>query len=166
MRDPLSKIMALEQAVAWRCDLRRKGVALAVTNGCFDLLHRGHVQYLARARQMAGALLVGVNSDVSVRALKGPGRPLNHEDDRLYVLASLEAVDAVVLFGEEDALALLTAIEPDVYVKGGDYTLESINQRERQLVEEKRGRIAIIPAVPGRSTTGLITRISRGHKRP
>jgi rfaE bifunctional protein nucleotidyltransferase chain/domain len=160
MRDLDSKIMTLAQAAAWRREQRQRGVAVAVTNGCFDILHRGHVHYLERARALAGALVVGVNGDESVRRLKGPGRPLNSAEDRLAVLAALEAVDAVVCFEEEDALALLRALEPDVYVKGGDYTLNTVNQEERRLLEALGSCIRFVPAVAGRSTSGLVRRIA------
>jgi D-glycero-beta-D-manno-heptose 1-phosphate adenylyltransferase len=133
---------------------------LVVTNGCFDLLHRGHVAYLEAARDQGDALLVGVNGDEAVRELKGRGRPLNGEADRAAVLAALEAVDAVCIFSERTATRFLTRAQPDVYVKGGDYTLDSLNPEERRAVEAAGGRILIIPYLPGRSTSELFRKIA------
>ena len=159
MRTPEDKILTIEEAVAWRRELRARQVSLVVTNGCFDILHRGHVSYLSRARQVGGALLVAVNSDLSVRALKGPGRPVNHEEDRVYLLAALEAVDAVVVFDTLTATAVLRAIEPDLYVKGGDYDVNTIPGEERAVLEASDSRIVFLPFIDGFSTTGLIHKI-------
>ena len=134
---------------------------LVFTNGCFDLLHLGHVTYRQTARNQGDALLVGVNSDNSVRSLKGPLRPLNNEHDRAAVLAALQAVDAVCIFPETRATRFLEQAQPDIYVKGGDYTLDTLNQEERRAVESHGGRIVIIPFVPGKSTTGLLEKIAR-----
>ena len=134
---------------------------LVVTNGCFDLLHLGHVTYLEQARRQGDALLVGVTSDAGVRALKGAGRPLNSAEDRAAVLAALQSVDAVHVFPELDARAFLKSIQPEVYVKGGDYTLETINQDERRLLEGMGVKIVLLPVVPGKSTSGLLERIQR-----
>ena len=112
----------------WRRGLRASGAKLVVTNGCFDLLHLGHVTYLETARGQGDVLLVGVNGDDSVRKLKGPGRPVNTEGDRAAVLAGLESVTAVFVFREPEATEFLRMAEPDVYVKGGDYTLDTLNQ--------------------------------------
>lgn len=155
------KIIEFSALAQWRGVIRQTGKKLAVTNGCFDILHRGHITYLEQARNQADLLLVGVNSDHSVRALKGEGRPINTETDRAAVLAALEAVDAVCVFGEPQATHFLAVAQPDVYVKGGDYTIESLNREERAVVEEAGGRIVLIPFVPGKSTTGLIEKISR-----
>jgi len=169
MRYPVTKILGVEAAAAWRRQLLHAGKRLVMTNGCFDLLHRGHVEYLNAARALGDALLVAVNTDASVQALKGPARPVVPEADRAYVLASLEAVDAVVLFGTEtetDICPLIERIRPDIYVKGGDYTIETINQAERRLLEKIGARIMFLPLVPGLSTTELIERILRAHPRP
>lgn len=141
--------------------MRACGKRLVATNGCFDLLHLGHVVYLETARNHGDALLVGLNSDGSVRELKGPERPVTPEGDRAAVLAALESVDGVCVFTEKTAIRFLAAVEPDIYVKGGDYTLETLNQDERRAVEQAGGRIVIIPFVPGRSTTALLKKISR-----
>ncbi len=156
------KVLSFEELAAWRDALRRGGRKLVVTNGCFDLLHVGHVTYLQTARRLGDALLVGVNGDASVRTLKGAGRPLNSEHDRAFVLAALRCVDAVCVFPEVRAVHLLQAAQPDVYVKGGDYTLDTLDQEERRAVESGGGRIEIIPFVPGKSTTGLIQRMASG----
>lgn len=156
-----TKILDWEQLHAWREGLRRDGRKLVVTNGCFDLLHRGHVTYLEAARALGDALLVGVNSDASVRELKGPERPVNQESDRAFVLAALSAVDGVCVFTDRTAMRLLEHICPDIYAKGGDYTIDTINQDERRLVERLGGRVAILPGVPGKSTTALLEKITR-----
>ncbi len=141
--------------------MRQRGRKLVVTNGCFDILHLGHVTYLETARSFGDALLVGLNSDASVHQLKGPTRPVNSEDDRAAVLAALESVSGVCVFTEQAATRFLAAAQPDVYVKGGDYTLDTLNQDERHTVEAAGGKIVIIPFVPGRSTTALLDQISR-----
>jgi rfaE bifunctional protein nucleotidyltransferase chain/domain len=156
-----AKLLTREQLLAWRETLRRAGKKLIATNGCFDLLHLGHVTYLENARQQGDILLVGVNSDDSVRALKGPNRPINQEIDRALVLAALESVDRVFIFPEKAATNFLSLAQPDIYIKGGDYTLETLNQDERRTVESGGGKIIIIPFVPGKSTTGILEKISR-----
>ena len=141
--------------------MRKCGQKLVVTNGCFDLLHLGHVTYLESARNQGDALLIGVNSDDAVRQLKGPTRPINAESDRAAVLAALESVDGVCIFQEKRATRFLDHAQPDVYVKGGDYTLETLDQEERRTVEQAGGKIVIIPFVPGKSTTATLEKISK-----
>jgi rfaE bifunctional protein nucleotidyltransferase chain/domain len=155
------KILSGEQLAAWRANLRAQGKRLVVTNGCFDILHLGHVTYLEQARQLGDALLIGLNADAAVRSLKGPTRPVNLEGDRAAVLAALQSVDAVCLFSETTATRFLQDARPDIYVKGGDYTLETINQDERRAVEQAGGKVAILPVVPGRSTTGTLAKIAQ-----
>ena len=133
---------------------------MAVTNGCFDLLHAGHVTYLAAARAEADVLLVGLNGDASVRALKGEGRPLNPAADRATVLAALAAVDGVCVFEEIRATEFLKLAQPNVYVKGGDYTLEELDPEERATVEAAGGVIRLLALVPGRSTSALVGKIT------
>lgn len=134
---------------------------LVFTNGVFDVLHRGHVSYLAQARQQGAALLVGINSDASARTLgKGADRPLNGEVDRALVVAALQAVDFVVLFDEPTPCELIERVRPDVYVKGGDYDVESL--RETALVRSWGGRSLALPLVAGYSTTRLVERIRGG----
>ena len=154
------KIIAWEQLPAWRAAARAGGKKLVVTNGCFDLLHLGHVSYLESARNLGDALLVGINSDDSARQLKGEGRPVNSEADRAAVLAALASVDGVCIFAEKSAKKFLSAAQPDIYVKGGDYTLDTLNQEERRVIESGGGKIVIFPLVPGKSTTALLKKIS------
>jgi rfaE bifunctional protein nucleotidyltransferase chain/domain len=157
--DFTEKILADSALGPWRENLRRTGRKLVATNGCFDVLHLGHVTYLQQARDQGDALLVGLTSDAGVRALKGPGRPLNNQDDRAAVLAALESVDAVRIFSEIDAQAFLRSVRPDIYVKGGDYTIDTINQDERRLLDELGVKIVILAAVPGKSTSALVQKI-------
>jgi D-glycero-beta-D-manno-heptose 1-phosphate adenylyltransferase len=158
--------MAWDQLSEWRAAMRKSGRRVVVTNGCFDLLHPGHVTYLEAARNLGDALLIGLNSDASVRELKGPGRPLNPEQDRAAVVAALESVSGLCLFHERTATRFLAAAQPDIYVKGGDYTLETLNQDERRTVESAGGRIVIMPLVPGSSTTALLQRIGNKNDMP
>src|SRR5690348_4709021 len=155
------KIVPWEKLPAWRAQMRASGRKLVVTNGCFDLLHPGHVTYLESGRNLGDALLVGLNGDGSVRQLKGEGRPVNSEGDRALVLAALQSVDGVCIFEDRTATRFLAVAQPDVYLKGGDYTLETLNQEERRTVEAAGGRITIIPFVPGKSTTELLKKIAR-----
>jgi rfaE bifunctional protein nucleotidyltransferase chain/domain len=155
------KIVPWDDLPKWRAAMRASGKRLVVTNGCFDLLHLGHVTYLQQARNHGDALLVGVNGDEGVRQLKGLDRPINEEYDRAAVLAALESVAGVCIFPEKTATRFLAAAQPDIYVKGGDYTLETLNPEERKTVEGAGGRIVIIPFVPGKSTTATLKKISR-----
>lgn len=155
------KIIIGDKLPEWRKQIRTAGKKLVVTNGCFDILHLGHVTYLENARNFGDALLIGVNSDAAVRGLKGAGRPVNSETDRQSVLAALQSVDAVCLFTTTTATTFLAAAQPDIYVKGGDYTLETLNQDERRAVESAGGKIVLVPFVPGKSTTSLLEKISR-----
>ncbi len=155
------KIIAWDKLPEWRAAVRASGRKLVVTNGCFDILHLGHVTYLETARNFGDALLVGVNGDDATRQLKGAGRPVNVEADRAAVLAALASVDGVCVFAEIAATKFLSAARPDIYVKGGDYTLDTLNQDERRAVESAGGKIVIIPFVPGKSTTALLQKISR-----
>jgi D-beta-D-heptose 7-phosphate kinase/D-beta-D-heptose 1-phosphate adenosyltransferase len=135
------------------------GAKVAFTNGCFDLLHPGHVTYLEAARDLADVLVVGLNSDESVRRLKGPARPILSEAERATVLAGLRSVDYAVIFGEDTPAGLIRALVPDVLVKGGDWPVESIVGRE--VVEAAGGRVLTIPFVEGQSTTGIVERIRK-----
>jgi len=137
-------------------ELRRNGGKLVFTNGCFDLLHVGHVRYLAAARRLGDALLVAINNDESVRALKGDGRPVNRADDRAAVIAALEAVDHVVVFAGVSVTALLEKLRPAIYVKGGDYTAASLDAEERAVLEKMGTQIRILPFEAGYSTSNLL----------
>lgn len=139
---------------------RADGAAVVFTNGCFDVLHAGHVRYLAAAKAMGDFLVVGLNSDASVRRLKGEGRPVNPEADRAEVLDALRAVDIVTVFDEPTAEELVRIVRPDVYVKGGDYTMETLP--EGRIVQEYGGRVEFVPLVEGRSTTNILARIRSG----
>jgi len=157
------RLMSLDEARAWREDLRLLGLSLVFTNGVFDLLHAGHARYLAAARSLGDALLVGVNSDASVRRLgKGPERPLMPEADRAELLTALRCVDVVVLFDGDTPLDLVQALQPDVLAKGADYRLEEIVGAREVLAAG--GRVERIPLVEGRSTSNLVCRLraSRG----
>jgi rfaE bifunctional protein nucleotidyltransferase chain/domain len=154
----LDKIVPPDQLDARVAALPRPVV---FTNGVFDILHRGHVVYLAAARALGGSLVLGLNSDASVRLLgKGPERPLNPQDDRAAVLAALESVSLVTLFEDRMPLALIARVRPDLYVKGGDYDMAVL--AETALVQTWGGRAVAIPFVEGRSTTGLVQRIRGG----
>ena len=146
--------MKLADAVRWR-EARTGDVVF--TNGVFDLIHPGHVDVLGAARSHGDALIVGVNSDASVRRLKGESRPVRTETDRAYVLAAMEVVDAVVIFYEDTPLELIRAVHPDVLVKGGDYTPETVVGRSE--VESRGGRVVIVPLTVGHSTTSIIERL-------
>lgn len=135
------------------------GNTIVFTNGCFDIIHAGHVRYLAEARKLGGTLIVGLNSDRSVRELKGPTRPVNHQDDRAEVLAALAAVDYVVIFDERTAEILISEVKPDIYVKGGDYCIEDIP--EAKIVAGNGGKTVLIPEVVGRSSSNIIRKISK-----
>ena len=139
--------------------LRDAGARVVFTNGCFDILHAGHVRYLAAARALGDYLILGLNSDASVRRLKGETRPVNDEHDRAAVVGALKSVDAVVIFGEDTAEALIDEVRPAVYVKGGDYTRETLP--ESRIVEAYGGEVAFIPLVAGKSTTNIIERAGR-----
>jgi len=136
------------------------GKKIVATNGCFDILHAGHVSYLELARELGDILVVGVNDDETVRDLKGQGRPINHLEDRVKVLSSIRYVDLVVIFHEKRVSNFIEAIKPDVYVKGGDYSLDALPECERAVLEEHTLDIQILPELTGRSTTNIIQRIN------
>ena len=141
---------------------RQKGKTIVFTNGCFDLLHVGHVKYLQAARQLGDLLVLGLNSDTSIQRLKGPNRPLIGEEERAHILAALDCIDYVVVFDEDTPLELITALRPDILVKGGDYTPEGVVGKE--LVESYGGRVELINFVDGKSTTGIVEKILRQYR--
>lgn len=147
------KLKSLKTALAWRRAQSRAGRAVVFTNGCFDILHAGHVSLLERSRSLGDVLILGLNSDASVRRLKGPTRPVNKLADRARVLCALACVDAVVPFGEDTPVETLKALRPDILVKGADYGHSEIKGREYA------GRTVRVPLLKGRSTTGLIKRL-------
>lgn len=144
--------------------LRAKGKRIVATNGCFDLLHVGHVRYLESARARGDVLVVGVNGDQSVCKLKGPGRPINNESDRAAVLAALDSVDLVIIFPELRATRFIELAAPDVYVKGGDYTSETLNTEERTALQKIGSKIEILPFEKGYSTSGLLEKLRGNNK--
>lgn len=156
MMSPEQKIMSAEQARAFRDKLNAEGRRLVFTNGCFDILHKGHVTYLSFARNQGDALCIGINSDNSVKRNKGEDRPINQEEDRAFVLASLECVDCVVLFDEDEPYNLIGQIIPQVLVKGKDWA-HYVSGRD--IVEANGGQVILADMVEGRSTTGTIERI-------
>lgn len=141
--------------------LHRAGQRIVFTNGCFDILHAGHVEYLNKARSFGDCLVLGLNKDASVRGNKGPSRPINNELNRAKVVGALQAVDYVVLFGEKTAENLIAKVKPDVYVKGGDYTLATLP--EAKFVQSYGGRVEFIQMVAGCSTTNVIKKIQGGE---
>jgi formyltetrahydrofolate-dependent phosphoribosylglycinamide formyltransferase len=155
-----SSISSPESVRALRDRLHQQGKRLVFTNGCFDLLHAGHVRYLAEARALGDAMVIAMNSDASVQALKGPSRPINTQEDRAEILLGLRSVDAVCVFSDQRATALIDAIQPHVYAKGGDYTIESLNAEEHSALVAAKAEIKILPLVPGRSTTATIQRMN------
>ncbi len=156
---PNSKLLTLGQAVAARAALRAAGRRVVLTNGVFDLLHTGHLYYLQQARALGDALFIALNADASVRAIKGPARPVQSEEQRAYALAALACVDAVVIFREPRLTAEIRALAPDLYCKAGDYTLEKLNPDERAALESVGAEIKFVPFLPGFSTTNLIAKI-------
>lgn len=154
-----SKIITLPELARRAGEIRQAGKRLVLTNGCFDLLHVGHVRYLEQARDLGDFLAVAVNGDESVRALKGTGRPLNSEADRAEVLAALEAVNFVTIFSSVRATQVIEAAQPAIYVKGGDYTPESLDFEERAAVQSIGAKTVILPHVPGKSTSQLIQKM-------
>ena len=148
-----------ERIEEFAATLRAAGARVVFTNGCFDILHAGHVRYLAAARALGDVLILGLNSDASVRRLKGETRPVNSAADRAEVVGALASVDYVVIFGEDTAEELIARVRPAVYAKGGDYTRETLP--EARIVESYGGEVAFIPLVEGKSTTGIIERAGR-----
>src|SRR3982750_3821284 len=147
-----------------RCEkLRSAGNKIVATNGCFDLLHVGHVRYLQGARALGDLLVVGLNGDRSVRELKGKGRPITAERDRAEILAALQCVDLVTIFPEPRATQFIAASHPAIYVKGGDYTPETLNEEERAVLNKIGAEIRFIPFEPGYSTSGLLEQIYRSR---
>ena len=158
--DPAAKILSRAELLARLGRPRAERVVF--TNGCFDVLHRGHAEYLARARALGDVLVVGLNTDESVRRLKGPDRPVNPQEDRAYVLAALASVDYVTPFGEDTPRELIAALLPDVLVKGGDYAEDEIVGAAE--VRAAGGRVVVAPLLPGRSTTAILERVRQGAK--
>jgi rfaE bifunctional protein nucleotidyltransferase chain/domain len=159
----MGSVVERNQLVQIRRSLQQQRKRVVFTNGCFDILHRGHIDYLGKARALGDVLIVGVNTDASVRHLKGPGRPIVDEEDRAQVLAALAAVDFVCLFPEETPLELIRAIVPDILVKGADWQVEAVVGRD--IVEAAGGSVLTIPFLPNHSTSAMIKKILQSTPR-
>jgi len=155
------KIVSLEKLPQRVKELRGAGKKIVATNGCFDLLHVGHVRYLNGARELGDALIVGINGDESVRALKGSERPVNNQNDRAEIVAALESVDLVTIFPEARATRFLELVAPDIYVKGGDYKTETLDSEERAVLKKIGAKIDILPLQSGYSTSELLARLTK-----
>jgi rfaE bifunctional protein nucleotidyltransferase chain/domain len=158
------KVVLLDELEKRVQDFRRAGRKIVATNGCFDLLHVGHVRYLRAARKRGDALVVGINSDESIRKLKGPGRPVNGENDRAEIVAALEWVDLVTIFPQMRATRFLELTAPDVYVKGGDYNQDTLNAEEREVLQRIGAKIDLVAFEQGYSTSDLLARIQKLEK--
>jgi rfaE bifunctional protein nucleotidyltransferase chain/domain len=154
-------ILSWEKLPAWREEQRQRGKKVVATNGCFDLLHVGHVRFLQEAKALGNVLIVGVNGDASVRELKGEGRPVNGEADRAEVVAGLGCVDAVIIFPEKRATRFLESVNPDLYVKGGDYQADQLDKDELDAVNKGGGRVQVLDLTPGRSTTAVLQKLKK-----
>ncbi|MCJ8331393.1 MAG: adenylyltransferase/cytidyltransferase family protein [Lentisphaeria bacterium] len=154
-----NKIYSIEDVIEWRQKIRDKGETLVMTNGCFDLIHPGHVHYMTNASAMGDHFLVAVNGDQSLENVKGSGRPIIDEAGRTFLIASLTPVSAVVVFNTDDCVEILRQICPDIYVKGGDYTIETINQDERKVIDELGIKIEFLAFVTNYSTSSIINKI-------
>ena len=159
MENSHSRIIDREKLEALSKRLKDAGKRIVSTNGCFDILHVGHVRILEQAREFGDVLVVGINSDASVRALKGEKRPINAELDRAEVLAALKSVDYVTIFGEQTPVEFLKLLQPHIHVKGADYKPEQLE--ETPIVEQFGGRVEILPLVPNKSTTSVVDRINQ-----
>jgi len=157
----MERLIANQNLASLGARYQADGMRLILTNGCFDLLHTGHIRYLQQARELGDALIVAVNSDRSVRELKGPDRPINSELDRAEVLAVLRCVDHVTIFEGMRVTEVIKALRPAIYAKGGDYTLETLDPGERAALEEAGAEICLLPLVPGRSTTSILERAKK-----
>lgn len=155
----MGRVLSLQELAGWRHGEKNSGRRVVVTNGCFDLLHVGHVRFLQEASALGDSLVVGLNGDASVRELKGAGRPVNREADRAEVLAALACVDAVVIFPEKRATKFLEAAQPDVYVKGGDYRPEDLDADEQAVVKKAGGEVKVLKLTPGQSTSAVLAKI-------
>jgi len=154
-------ILSWEKLPAWREEKKQRGKKVVATNGCFDLLHVGHVRFLQEAKALGDVLIVGVNGDASVRELKGEGRPVNGEADRAEVVAGLGCVDAAVIFPEKRATRFLESVKPDLYVKGGDYQADQLDKDELEAVTKGGGRVQVLDLTPGRSTTAVLQKLKK-----
>lgn len=161
-----NKVVPLARIVEVVRQIRQNHRSIILTNGCFDIIHSGHVKLLNQIKRECGErafVIVGVNADESVRQLKGTGRPVNPQDDRAEVVAGLQSVDCVVVFRDQRVSKLIELIEPDVWVKGGDYTMETLDPEEREAAKNYSVQILLLPMTPGRSTTAILSKLAGGH---
>ena len=156
------KIINIEELKKIVNELKNQNKIIVTTNGIFDILHIGHIRYLKKAKKLGDVLIIAINSDSSTKQIKGPKRPLNNENDRMEALAALECVDYVIIFNEENPIKILEEIKPNIHVKGGDYKIDKII--EKDVVEKNNGKVVLIPEVKGYSTTDLIKRIINQYK--
>ena len=156
---PADKILPYASVRHWADNIHGQGSTIVVTNGCFDILHAGHLSSLLAAAKLGDYLIVGINSDESVKHLKGPSRPIINESDRALMLASLTFVDAVTIFQEDRPVFFFEALQPDYYVKGGDYTFDTLDPGERAVLEKTVREFKFVPTVPEHSTTDIVKRI-------
>lgn len=161
MHLPNEKLLSLSDAIEARTTLRAAGKTMVLTNGCFDLLHVGHISYLQEAKKLGDELWVLINSDVSVKALKGPDRPIETEAERAYCLAALSCIDKIVVFENPRITEEIQLLKPDVYTKAGDYTIETLHQGERAAFEAVGAKIEFLPFLEGFSTTKMIAKINK-----
>ena len=159
MTMPKEKIKPLREIEIIANDLKNHGNIIVTTNGIFDILHVGHIRYLQEARKLGNILIVAVNADASTKRLKGNSRPINNENDRAEVLAALECVDFVTIFSEDNPIKILSVLKPNIHVKGGDYDISRIVEKEA--VEKNGGKVVLIPMVKGYSTTGIIEKMGK-----
>ena len=160
MNTPDTKIMNIDALLQWRKGMADNNKKVVVTNGCFDILHRGHVEYLFKARAQGDAMIVALNSDASTRALKGPTRPVNDQDSRAIILSSLYFVDAVYIFDSPRCTSLFESLKPDIYIKGADYNIDTINQEEKAALQSVGAEIRFVELTPGFSTTAIIAKMT------
>ena len=158
----MGKVVELNELLNIISEVKNQNKTIITTNGCFDIIHAGHVRYLKHAKELGDVLVVCLNSDESVQRLKGPTRPLNYQDDRAEVMSALSSVDYVVIFDEDTPIKVLDKIKPDIHVKGGDYTEETLP--ETAVIKQGGGKIQFIPFVEGRSTTNIINKISLAER--
>ncbi|WOO41460.1 adenylyltransferase/cytidyltransferase family protein [Rubellicoccus peritrichatus] len=155
------KLLSLEDAIAHRNALKAEGKSVVLTNGCFDLLHTGHIYYLRKAAALGDALFIAINGDASVQALKGPTRPVQNAEERAYLLGAIDFVDTLFVFHTPRLTAEIETIRPDIYAKAGDYTLDTLNPEERTALEACGADIQFLPFLEGYSTTSLIAKIAK-----
>jgi rfaE bifunctional protein nucleotidyltransferase chain/domain len=153
------KLKALEELIGIRAELKTSGKKVVWTNGCYDFMHAGHIDCFRRAKKLGDILIVGVNSDESVRKMKGDGRPLHSQQRRAFLLSELISIDYLLMCDNDNMVPYLAALQPDVYSKGGDYNLNTINQDERRLVEGYGGKIILVPSIHDLPTTKIVDRL-------